>query len=245
MVASEKQQIISTLRSQILTMEGFRSHNMSTVSAGLGPILQAFPNKTFPLGAVHEFLSDGIENSTATVGFACGILGHVLGENGTGVWLCHGPRTVYPPALRSFGIDPDRIIFIEVKNEFNALWTLNETLKCSAVKAVVGEIKNLSFVVSRKLQLAVEESQCTGFIIRKSESSNVTACVTRWRISMMHGETIEDLPGLGHPKWKVELLKIRNGKPGAWYVGWKNGEFETEAIAGSQHQLYDQSRKVG
>ena len=246
MGASEKQQILSALRSQIMTMEGFRSQGISPVSAGLGPILQALPNKTFPVGAVHEFLSDMMENSTASIGFASGIFGHVLGDKGTGVWISHGQRTIYPPGLRSYGIDPDRIIFIDLKNEFDVLWTLNETLKCGAVKAVVGEIRNLPFIISRKLQLSVEESQCTAFIIRRSQRPNITACVSRWRVSIMPGETIEDLPGLGYPTWKVELLKIRNGKPGAWKVCWKNGEFETQAIPGNPNQWYDQqARKAG
>jgi protein ImuA len=33
------------------------------------------------------------------------------------------------------------------------------------------------------------------------------------------------LPGVGFPKWNVELLKVRNGKPGSWQVEWAAGKF--------------------
>ena len=115
-----------------------------------------------------------------------------------------------------------------------------------AVKVVVGEIKNLAFITSRKLQLAVEESQCTAFIIRKSDKQNVTACISRWRVSTLPGESMEDLPGLGYPTWKIELLKIRNGKPGVWHVRWNNGKFETHIPSENQTLSYDQkTRKAG
>jgi protein ImuA len=31
---------------------------------------------------------------------------------------------------------------------------------------------------------------------------------------------------VGDPCWNVELTRIRNGKPGAWDLTWKNGRFE-------------------
>jgi protein ImuA len=30
---------------------------------------------------------------------------------------------------------------------------------------------------------------------------------------------------VGHPRWNVELLRIRNGKPGQWQVEWSDGCF--------------------
>jgi protein ImuA len=37
---------------------------------------------------------------------------------------------------------------------------------------------------------------------------------------------LEDgLPGVGFPRWQVELLKVRNGNPGCWQVEWVAGSF--------------------
>ena len=61
---------------------------------------------------------------------------------------------------------------------------MEEALKCDGIAAVVGEIQELSFTVSRRLQLAVEQSRVTGFILRNNPRNlNTTACVTRWKIT--------------------------------------------------------------
>jgi len=91
---------------------------------------------------------------------------------------------------------------------------MEEALKCHGVAAVIGDIKEISLVASRRLQLAVEESAVTGFIIRhaaKNIQSN--SFVSRWRITPLPTEIKDDLPGIGFPRWNVELQKIRNGKP--------------------------------
>jgi protein ImuA len=30
----------------------------------------------------------------------------------------------------------------------------------------------------------------------------------------------DGIPGIGFPAWNIELLKIRNGKPGRWQMKW-------------------------
>jgi protein ImuA len=108
---------------------------------------------------------------------------------------------------------------------------MEEALKCPALSAVVGEIRDLDFTASRRLQLAVERSCVTGFVIRKNLSTiNTTACVSRWRITSLPGATDDDMPGVGFPVWKIELLRMRNGQPGCWVVRWMNEEFVEEQL---------------
>jgi protein ImuA len=33
------------------------------------------------------------------------------------------------------------------------------------------------------------------------------------------------MPGVGFPRWNVELLKVRNGKPGSWQIEFAAGRF--------------------
>jgi protein ImuA len=35
------------------------------------------------------------------------------------------------------------------------------------------------------------------------------------------------MPGVGFPRWTVELLKVRNGNPGTWQMEWAAGSFRT------------------
>ena len=104
---------------------------------------------------------------------------------------------------------------------------MEEALKCDGLAAVVGETKELSFTASRRLQLAVEVSRVTGFVIRRyARNMNTTACVTRWKITSLPAMPEEGLPGVGFPHWNVELLKLRNGKPGNWQMKFVNGEIQ-------------------
>lgn len=207
-------------------MQGFKSSGNASLDVGLGPIKSAFPNGSFPLGAVHEFLSPRKEDAASTCGFIAGLLAALMGNKGATLWISSS-RTLFPPALKSFGLSPDRFIFIDLKKEKDVLWAMDEALKCRALSAVIGEMRDLDFITSRRLQLAVEQSEVIGFILRNNyRSQGTTACVSRWKITSLPSESYDDLPGIGFPKWRVELLRIRNGKPGAWDIQWIDGRFE-------------------
>lgn len=52
---------------------------------------------------------------------------------------------LFPPALKYFGIDPDKIISIQLSKEKDILWTMEEALKCNGLAAYLQELprKNL------------------------------------------------------------------------------------------------------
>jgi protein ImuA len=209
----------------------------------LGSMSDAFPNGSFPVGAVHEFLSDRVEDAAATSGFVGGLISGLMKRKGIGLWIS-ASRTLFPPALKMLGIDPERFIFLDLKKEKDVLWVMDEALKCAALKTVVGELRNIDFTESRRLQLAVEQSQVTGFVLRhQSRNPGTTACVSRWKISSLPSTIKDDLPGIGHPGWKVELLRMRNGKPGTWNIQWQNGAFVP--VQGTPLLLEVQQKKTG
>jgi protein ImuA len=228
MMREEKAQLVSSLQTDILRLQGFKPANSPSVDLGLGPIRNAFPDASFPLGCVHEFLSACKEDAAATNGFISGLLGSLLGNSGIALWISSS-RTVFPPSLKLYGIEPDRFIFIDLRNERDVLWAIDEAMKCGALTAVVGEVRDLSFTESRRLQLATEQSKVTGFILRtRMNNLTTSACVSRWKISSLSSDAIDELPGIGFPKWKVELLRIRNGRTGTWELQWINGKFHMD-----------------
>lgn len=221
-----KADIIAQLQRDILPLQGFKTTlNNTDADAGLGPIKNAFPNASFPLGAVHEFMVAGAEDAAATAGFVGAVLASLMHRGGASIWVSSS-RLIFPPALKSFDIAPDKIIFIDLQKEKEILWAMEEALKCDGLSAVIGEMKELSFTASRRLQLAVEQSRVTGFILRRnSRSWNTTACLTRWKITSLPSELPGDMSGVGFPRWNVELLKVRNGKPGSWQMEFSEGRF--------------------
>jgi len=244
LITSPKAAIIAQLQKDILPLQGLKkSPNLSSINVFPTVIKKAFTDAEFPLGAVHEFICNGEEGFASTGGFVSGILSSIMQNSGASIWISSS-KTIFPPALKWFGIEPEKIIFLELKREKEILWVMEEALKCDSLSAVVGEIKDLSFINSRRLQLAVEESRVTGFILRSNTKNvNTTACVTRWKITPLKSESIEDMPGVGFPRWNVELLKVRNGKPGSWEIEFSGRRFKH--ISKVSAIELEQKRKTG
>jgi protein ImuA len=222
---AQKADIILQLQKEILQLQGFRNKaSDDLIRPVLGPIDSSFPNGIFPLATIHEFLTQSAEDIAATSGFVSCLLSSLMSKGGVSVWI--GPsQEIFPVALKFFNVEPDKIIFINTKKQKELLWLIEETLKCSGLAAVVGEVKEIGFTASRRLQLAVEQSRVTGFLIRNySRDINTNACTARWKISPDPSIITGDVPGIGFPAWNVELLKIRNGKPGTWQMQWANNK---------------------
>lgn len=228
LMTGTKADIIAQIQRDILSLQGFKTIlNNTGVDTCLGQIKNSFPNKIFPAGAVHEFISSGAEDAAATCGFVSALLSSLMNKKGAAIWIS-AENTIFPPALKSFGIAPDKIIFIDLKKEKEILWAMEEALKCNGLSAVIGETPALSFTASRRLQLAVEQSQVTGFILRNNTRAvNTTACVTRWKITSLPSGLTGNMPGVGLPRWNVELLKVRNGTPGKWQIEFAAGRFRS------------------
>ncbi|MBS7565514.1 Error-prone repair protein ImuA [Mucilaginibacter sp. Bleaf8] len=222
-----KEEIISKLRQDMIRWEGFRPPQPGVHhDLGLGPVAAAFPGGVFPTGAIHEFISSSPEDTAASGGFIAGLVQKLLRNGGACLWISY-TRRIYPPALKLFGVDPDRVIFVDVPLQKDVLWVTEEALKCEGVAAVICETKAFSFMESQRLQLAVEKSRVTGFILRKDvKKANTTACVTRWQIRPVRSQLRSGMPGVGYPRWQVELLKVRNGRPGNWTIEWKKQNFQ-------------------
>lgn len=228
-VSIKKTEQLKKLREEILALQGLRVSSASEQNdIGLGAISESFPNGVFPVAAVHEFISPTKEATAATSGFISGLLSTIM-HKGSCLWVS-SQQLVFPSALAMFDIIPDQIIFTTIADNRKKLWVIEEALKCEALSAVVGEVNDLSFTESRRLQLAVEKSHVTGFIHRTaSKPLNTIACVSRWKVQPLASSTNDNLPGVGFPRWNVELIKIRNGKPGAWHVAWTDMGFNVTA----------------
>ena len=224
---SKKADVLASLRDEIRKIEGFKTATATaSMHFGITELDNAFPDKCLPLGTTHEFISDSPESSAATASFIAAILSKVVQNNATVLWVSKS-KTLYAPGLLPFGITPDRIVFIHVSRDKEALWAIEEALRAKGLMAVVGEIGDADLTATRRLQLAVEKSGTTGLLLRnnprKIEQSSV--CVTRWKIDPLPSIEQNGLPGLGQPRWNVELQKVRHGQPGKWAIEWNDYSF--------------------
>jgi len=221
----EKLKIAKQLQAKINAMQGLGKLSSEPASNDLAPFSAAFPGNVFPTGAIHEFISYQAAHAASTSAFITAVTSKLIKNGGLCLWVGNS-RKVFPAGLKHFGLEPDRVVFINAARTKDALWIIEEALKCEALTAVIGEVKELGFTESRRLQLAVEHSGVTGFIHRHDpRSENAVACTTRWKITALPSLAEGNLPGVGHSTWDVQLLKVRNGRPHSWQVSWHDKRF--------------------
>ena len=223
-------EVVQQLRQEILLRQGFNPPSAAAIDMGLGPVAAAFPQGIFPTGAMHELLSDGPEGAAATGAWAAVLVGRLMAKGGACIWI-GSRRTVYPPALMAFGIEPDRVIFVDIRKEKDGLWVLEEALKCEGLAAVVGEIRDISFLASRRFQLAVEQSRVTGFLSplfcrrRATQPATVNCDRARWQVTPIAGGREAGalaMPGVGFLRWSVGIVNGRGAgsrESGNWNGG--------------------------
>jgi protein ImuA len=239
-----KQDTINKLRKNILLLEGFKPPKTESAGTfGLGPVEAAFPNAVFPTGTIHEMVCPTPEQSAATSGFMSGILASLMKQGGACLWIGTS-RKLFPASLATFDVEADRVIFVDLQREKDILWAMEEALKCEGIAAVIAELQDITFAQSRRLQLAVENSKVTGFLLRNDPRKvGTTTCVARWQVTSLPSELEDGLPGVGFPRWQVELLKVRNGNPGSWQLEWADGRFMAVEEKTSIYELH--GRKTG
>jgi protein ImuA len=135
-------------------------------------------------------------------------------------------RDIFGPALAGVGLHPDRVIYAEAGKPETVLTVMEEALRHRGLAGVVGELTGrLGLTASRRLQLSAETSGVIAFALRRSQRHDdpmlrePSAAVTRWRVVMLPALAgREQLPGLGRPRWRLELLRCRGGEPANWIV---------------------------
>ena len=243
--SGEKSICIAELQNQILQWQGFKQVERKHDGLGLGELEQAFPGNVFPVGALHEFICENKEEEAASSGFLGSLLSFLIQKDGIVLWIS-GSGQLFAPAMTSFGLEPDRIIFVQIQKQKDLLWALEEGLKCTAVKVVVAEIQEINFVQSRRLQLVVEKSQVTGLLLRfQPRVLGATTCAVRWHIRPRPSYVQDNMPGVGFPVWEAELLKVKNGQPSRWQLIWKQGNLLVEQLYKAKVSVSTDKRKVG
>lgn len=228
-----RSEIIRQLEKEIIGWQQLRRPAAALMNGLPAEINQAFPGQRFPTGAVHEFMLESEQQTAATIGFITATLSG-LETTGSAIAWVDMRRNVFPGALQSFGIDPCKIFFIHPTRQRDLQWTVEELMKCAGLAAVVANMP-LNFMSSRRLQLAVEQSRVTGFVMHATpRRAATTASVASWRVRSIGSELEDGLPGVGFPQWQVDLLKVRNGVPGSWQIRWQNGVFKLMKQAVSQ-----------
>ncbi len=175
-----------------------------------------------PPGVLHEIFTDEQRHCGSALGFALGLARESIGGGRTAIihlQLASEMRELglpYALGLKSFGIDPDRMVIGRIETLPELLWAMEEAIACRAVAAVVADIaghpKALDFTVSRRLSLRAAAAGTSTFLIRYGRDREASAAKLRWRISPHRsaGQAF-DAHAPGPPRFAVDIEKYRLG----------------------------------
>lgn len=100
---------------------------------------------------------------------------------------------------------------------------VEEGLRCKALAAVIAEIRDdppaVSFTATKRLVLRAEAAGVPCWLIRHAAAPGLSAARDRWRIVTLPSAANPDDPRApGDPRWRAELFRSRDRRPGTWLV---------------------------
>jgi protein ImuA len=141
---------------------------------------------------------------------------------------------LHPP-----GLPTQDLIHVEARDAKDALWAMEEGVRCSSLSAVIGEIwgdpKALDFTATRRLAVASERSGTPCWLVRLGGTANLSGARMRWRIASAPS-LLNDLDpkAPGAAAWDAELFRARGMRPGRWIVTHETDRFHLAAAAGDR-----------
>jgi protein ImuA len=226
MIEASRDDRLAALRRRLEALERAGRRDRTVLPFAVPAVDKALPGKGLALGALHEMAGAGPEEEDGAVAaaFLAGILARL--KPPLPVLWCLAEGDLYGPGLTAAGLDIGRLILAQARRPQELLWAMEEGLKSSGLAAVVGEVAALSLPASRRLLLAAEASGVTGFALRRWRSGDdaagqrlaPNAALTRWRVASLPGDLSAGEPGIGRPRWQVELWRCRGGVPASWMM---------------------------
>lgn len=147
------------------------------LSTGIPPLDGLLPDQGFPPGTLVEWLSARPGSGAGTLAFTAAAR---LLRNDRALVVVDPDRSFHPPALPHL-LEPfrpslseqtsllERMVIVHPETERDALWALEQSLRCPAVAVTVCWLDQLRSQVCRRLQLAVETGGGIGMLLRSGE----------------------------------------------------------------------------
>jgi len=157
-------------------------------------------------------------------GFVLGQLGARL-RSGTLLWVQdrvvlrdHGRP--YPHWCRG-GPDGAGVLHVVARDAGQALWAMEEGLRCAELSAVIGEVagnpRALDFTATRRLAVAAERFGVPALLLRLGSQPDLSGARMRWRArsrTSLPPRWNAAAPGM--PVWSLDLFRARGVRPGQW-----------------------------
>ncbi len=191
-----------------------------------------------PLAALTEIHAPTARTSAVMAAWTL-FLGHILLQRSPYpdlplLWL--GTREsfneagrIYPPALQTFGVSPQRFLFAEAQKLRDVLWIGEEAASLPDLAAVVVEVRGnprlLDLTATRRLHRRAQAAGRPVFLLRQAAEPGPTAAPVRLEITTAPASPRQTLEGplfgsLGPPGLTVTITKSRTARLGSFTLEW-------------------------
>jgi len=193
-------------------------------------------------------LSELFAASPRDGGWAGFVLAQVRGEKPL-LWVQERMAILESGRAHPPGLPTQNLVHVEARDARDALWAMEEGLRCSALSCVIGEIwgdpRVLDFTATRRLAVASERSGVPCWLVRLGGSANLSGARMRWRVGSAPS-LLNSLDGRapGLPAWDAELFRARGSPPGRWSIAREAGCFHLVAAPGDR-ALGEEQRLTG
>ena len=114
-----------------------------------------------------------------------------------------------------------RLIHVAAKTPEDALFAMEEGLRCRDLAAVVGEVagnpKALDFTASRRLSLTAEKHGVPLLLVRLDATPDLSSARMRWQLASVPSSPPRwNVAAPGRAAWHAELFRARSHLPGEW-----------------------------
>jgi protein ImuA len=171
-----------------------------------------------------------------------GWTGFLLAQVGTAkplLWVQERMAIVESGRIHPPGLSLQNLIHVAARDARDALWAMEEGVRCAALSAVIGELwgdpRALDFTATRRLAIACERSGVPCWLVRLGGTANLSGARMRWRIASapsLLNPLDPRAPGL--PAWDAELFRARGFPPGRWTLAHEGGRFHLAAASGDR-----------
>ncbi|MEP3051245.1 MAG: recA-like protein [Erythrobacter sp.] len=121
-----------------------------------------------------------------------------------------------------------RVVHVAAKTTQDALFALEEGVRCRDFAFVIGELvgnpRVLDFTASRRLSLTAEKHGVPLWLVRLDACADLSSARMRWRVrpaASFRSRWNSQAPGKS--AWHAELFRARMHAPGEWILSNENG----------------------
>ena len=127
----------------------------------------------------------------------------------------------YGIGLDLFGLPSRRLLVLRARRPIDALFAMEEALKCRAIASVIAELPDdtADLTATRRLSLAARTHDGIGLLLRHRSTSAPSAAMTRWTSRQTQARATPSADS-GTTSFLLSLVKNRRGPCGAFRVAW-------------------------